>query len=545
MTAPTSRSLRPGENVRVALIGALGHHKGYGVLLDCARDANKRQLPLEFVVIGHTDDDARLEGTGRVSVTGRYAEGEAPTLLRRERPHVAFMASVWPETWCFALDPIVAAGLPVVAFDIGAIPERLRAAGSGVLLPLESNARTINDALMRVASGEIRRDAARSAGEPTKVQRVMVNSPKAKQTDEAAGTGLSASVQVLPLPLGLYFFSVSAAAPGSRASFGNLMLPAIHIGSGPGVPEDHVEFVAGPATNGTWLFAPGDMVVVRVTGAEATLVLTSIRSPGGEALSIKIERLDSRVDEAKIPDTTPRAAPAATTSTRRLSSDGLGLPLQISAHIRARGDRKFTDAAWAGRIGPGLWIESFSVKPLDGIGADEIEYKALTSSGFETPWMSDDQMCGTQGMAVPLVGFAVRLKAGPRTTAYECEYSGYFGSGITAGPCRNGAPCRSTVANDPLEGFQIRITKSGAAGRTPAVVIPSPRTSRETGGVLRPLETPPLIKKGAAASSAAEPGATRPNVHRSSAGVHRSSAGAKRRPKAPRQRAARSSRKPR
>jgi hypothetical protein len=27
------------------------------------------------------------------------------------------------------------------------------------------------------------------------------------------------------------------------------------------------------------------------------------------------------------------------------------------------------------------------------------------------------------------------------------------------GPLRNGAPCRSTVANDPLEGIQIRIVK--------------------------------------------------------------------------------------
>src|SRR6185437_3365642 len=45
---------------RVAVIGAIGEHKGYGVVLACARDAAARALPLEFVVIGYTQDDAAL-----------------------------------------------------------------------------------------------------------------------------------------------------------------------------------------------------------------------------------------------------------------------------------------------------------------------------------------------------------------------------------------------------------------------------------------------------------------------------------------------------
>jgi hypothetical protein len=110
-----------------------------------------------------------------------------------------------------------------------------------------------------------------------------------------------------------------------------------------------------------------------------------------------------------------------------------------------------------------LWIESFSVRPLKRLGAWDIEYKGLTGSGFETPWLSDDKMCGTKGMAVPLVGFAARLKPGTVTADYDCEYSGYFQSGVTVGPLRNGAPCRSTVANDPLEGIQIRLTNRASA----------------------------------------------------------------------------------
>src|SRR5437764_808522 len=140
--------------VRVALIGALGEHKGYRVLLECARDAKKRRLPLQFVVIGYTENDRPLLETGKVFVTGRYTEGEAVHLIGRERPQLAFMPSVWPETWCFALDHVVRAGLPVVAFELGAIAERLRAAGLGILLPLDCKPREINDRLLEIAALE-------------------------------------------------------------------------------------------------------------------------------------------------------------------------------------------------------------------------------------------------------------------------------------------------------------------------------------------------------------------------------------------------------
>ena len=61
------------------------------------------------------------------------------------------------------------------------------------------------------------------------------------------------------------------------------------------------------------------------------------------------------------------------------------------------------------------------------------------------------------------LGFAIRLK--PRVAAYDVEYSGYFQSGLTIGPVRNGIPCRSSVAGDPLEGIQIRLLKRATRSR--------------------------------------------------------------------------------
>jgi hypothetical protein len=135
---------------------------------------------------------------------------------------------------------------------------------------------------------------------------------------------------------------------------------------------------------------------------------------------------------------------------------GTGLRTEIVAHVRHRGDLAFVDADWAGRVAPGLWIEAFTVRPLEGIDAADIECKGLTRTGIETPWTAGGTLCGTRGMSVALIGFAVRLKPGSKA-AYDCEYSGHFQSGTVVGPLRNGAPCRSTVPNDPLEGIQLRI----------------------------------------------------------------------------------------
>jgi GT2 family glycosyltransferase/glycosyltransferase involved in cell wall biosynthesis len=111
--------------VRVAVIGAIGKHKGFDVLRACAADAAARTLPLEFTVIGFTEDDDQLLDTGKVFISGRYEEPEVQALIEREAPDAALFASIWPETWCYALSHALEAGLPVLAFDIGAIAERL------------------------------------------------------------------------------------------------------------------------------------------------------------------------------------------------------------------------------------------------------------------------------------------------------------------------------------------------------------------------------------------------------------------------------------
>jgi GT2 family glycosyltransferase/glycosyltransferase involved in cell wall biosynthesis len=152
---PAPRPAACGMPVKVCVIGAIGLEKGFDVLLACARDAAQRALPLSFVLVGRSTDDARLLATGRVFVTGPYREAEAEALVRAQRAHVAFLPSIWPETWGFTLGVAWRAGLAAVVFDIGAMAARVRATGGGQVLPLGLPAPAINNALIAAGGGSL------------------------------------------------------------------------------------------------------------------------------------------------------------------------------------------------------------------------------------------------------------------------------------------------------------------------------------------------------------------------------------------------------
>jgi GT2 family glycosyltransferase/glycosyltransferase involved in cell wall biosynthesis len=139
---------REDGRVIVAVVGALSDAKGYDVLLSCAKDSAARGLSLHFIVVGFTVDDTPLLDTGRVFVTGQYRPEEAADLIAGSGAEIAFLPSIWPETWCYALTDAWDGGLDAVVFDIGTPAERVRRTGRGLVLPLGLSPASVNDVLL-------------------------------------------------------------------------------------------------------------------------------------------------------------------------------------------------------------------------------------------------------------------------------------------------------------------------------------------------------------------------------------------------------------
>ncbi len=120
--------------IKVALIGGISEIKGYHQLVECAFEAERKRLPIEFIVFGTTIDDGQLADCSNVMVLGPYKEEELEELMLAHRPHFAFFPNQWPETFSYTLSHAFRFGLWPIVTDIGAPAERVKASGFGTVL---------------------------------------------------------------------------------------------------------------------------------------------------------------------------------------------------------------------------------------------------------------------------------------------------------------------------------------------------------------------------------------------------------------------------
>ena len=140
---------RDDKAIDIVTIGAIGEHKGASIILDLARDAKARSLPLRFHIVGYSSETEAMLAQG-VEETGRYAnESEAIDLIDAIRPAMVLLPSIWPETFCYVLSMAFRLRIPPVVFDIGAPAARIEKAGFGFVLPysLTDDIRGLNDRL--------------------------------------------------------------------------------------------------------------------------------------------------------------------------------------------------------------------------------------------------------------------------------------------------------------------------------------------------------------------------------------------------------------
>ena len=139
---PTLPPPPPPRPIRhIAYVGAVHAHKGALVFEEVVKDLASTP-GLRFTVFGGGDPVllARLRRLPRVEVRGYYRAGSLPGLLRQEGVDLALLLSIWPESYGITLDECRAAGVPVVAFDHGAMGERVRREGGGSLVGVEDGA---------------------------------------------------------------------------------------------------------------------------------------------------------------------------------------------------------------------------------------------------------------------------------------------------------------------------------------------------------------------------------------------------------------------
>lgn len=120
----------PGEPVRILVPGNITRAKG-GELIRAVKTLDTAGA-IEFHILGADESGLARQG---IIAHGVYTRGDFLAHAEKIQPHFGVVFSLWPETYCHTLTELWAAGLPVLALDIGAVGERIAAHGGGWLTP--------------------------------------------------------------------------------------------------------------------------------------------------------------------------------------------------------------------------------------------------------------------------------------------------------------------------------------------------------------------------------------------------------------------------
>jgi GT2 family glycosyltransferase len=119
---------RNGERLRIVFPGNIGAHKGAALIKALAELDAGRRLDLHFM--GRTAPELYGVGTHH----GEYRREEFHERIGDIAPSFVGVFSIWAETYCHTLTEAWAAGVPVLASDIGVLRERVSTNGGGWLI---------------------------------------------------------------------------------------------------------------------------------------------------------------------------------------------------------------------------------------------------------------------------------------------------------------------------------------------------------------------------------------------------------------------------
>jgi hypothetical protein len=106
-------------------------------------------------VYGYTNPDMldQVKKAEGVKIRGYYRRGTLGDLLVRDKIGVAILPSIWPESYGLVVDECLATGLPVVAFNHGAVGDRLGFWSVGELASLSDGSGGLARGALEVLTG--------------------------------------------------------------------------------------------------------------------------------------------------------------------------------------------------------------------------------------------------------------------------------------------------------------------------------------------------------------------------------------------------------
>ncbi|HTI02810.1 MAG TPA: hypothetical protein VL752_17820 [Acidisoma sp.] len=225
-----------------------------------------------------------------------------------------------------------------------------------------------------------------------------------------------------------------------------------------------------------WLTGAGDSALIRVLQGPTQILITIYQPTGSQEGPPKLRVL--RLSEAG-PAEAGAASPAAAATRPPVMI--LNEKHDVIAHIQSTGDVGRHFGEWVGEPGNQRAIEGFSLATPEGLTAADLTYQAVLGRGWLSPWVEAGQFCGSRGMALPILGFKLKLSEAA-ARRFDLQIAASFVDGTRLEGLGTEDSCEAPSLA-PLEALQITLTAKGGAKQKPAAAKPAaakPETPKAT-----------------------------------------------------------------
>lgn len=135
------------KTFRVAFLGAINEAKGFQLAWELIKKGNSE---IDWYLFGYFEKNVpELNKRNNFYNMGPYNREALPFLMEENEIDLVCILSICAETFCYTLSEAVAAGVPVLVTDLGALGERVRNMGCGWVVSADASG---DDVLQRIIS---------------------------------------------------------------------------------------------------------------------------------------------------------------------------------------------------------------------------------------------------------------------------------------------------------------------------------------------------------------------------------------------------------
>lgn len=131
----------PRAPLHIGIVGHITYLKGAELVADLVAEIERRGLAVQITLFGELDHAVTAE---HLHVLGPYQRKDLPRLIRDGGANLFLFPSIWPETFSFVVQELMAMQLPIAAFRLGAPAERLARYHRAKLIGTPDAAETLN-----------------------------------------------------------------------------------------------------------------------------------------------------------------------------------------------------------------------------------------------------------------------------------------------------------------------------------------------------------------------------------------------------------------